>query len=210
MRRITGTKLGRFFAEEIAGPLGADFHIGLPASEDHRVSNVVPPPPLPIDMAGLDPDSVMVKTFSGPAPDASIAWTEAWRRADIGAANGHGNARSVARIQAVVANGGHVGGVTLLSPKTIDRIFEPQSDGVDLVLGMPVRFGIGYALPHSGSTPYLPEGRRVCFWGGWGGSLIVVDLDRRMTVAYMMNKMAGGLVGNPTSEKLMTAIYEVV
>src|SRR4029078_2338431 len=63
IRRISGRSLGTFFAEEVAGPLGADFHIGLDPSEFHRVSNVVPPPPLPVDMATLDPDSVMFKTF---------------------------------------------------------------------------------------------------------------------------------------------------
>ncbi len=88
IRRITGRKLGQFFAEEIAGPLGADFFIGLPASADARVSNVVPPPPLPFDMDAIDHDSPAFKTFTGPAPDASVAWTEGWRRADIGAANG--------------------------------------------------------------------------------------------------------------------------
>ncbi|MGO9466444.1 MAG: serine hydrolase, partial [Isosphaeraceae bacterium] len=60
---------------------------------------------------------------------------ERWRRADIGAANGHGNARSVARLQSAVACGGEVDGVRLLSPQTIDRIFEVQSDGIDLVIG---------------------------------------------------------------------------
>jgi CubicO group peptidase (beta-lactamase class C family) len=75
IRRVTGKQLGRFFADEIAGPLGADFHIGLDPSEFHRVSNVVPPPPLPIDWETIDLASVLVKTFTGPAPDASVAWT---------------------------------------------------------------------------------------------------------------------------------------
>ena len=209
IRRITGRKLGQFFAEEIAGPLGADFHIGLPPADDARVSNVVPPPPLPVDMTAMDPNSVAVKTFTGPAPDASVAWSEAWRRADIGAANGHGNARSVARIQAVVANGGTLDGVQLLSPKTIKLIFDEQSNGVDLVLGLPVRFGIGYALPQTDTFPHIPDGQ-TCFWGGWGGSMIIVDVARRMTLAYMMNKMAGGLVGNPSSDALITAAYQRV
>ncbi|HWM18966.1 MAG TPA: serine hydrolase domain-containing protein, partial [Ilumatobacteraceae bacterium] len=146
VRRITGLSLGQFFAKEVAGPLGADFHIGLAPEHDHRVSNVVPPPPLPIDVATLDPDSVMVKTFTGPAPDASIAWTEAWRRAEIPAANGHGNARSVARIQNVVACGGTLGDVTLLSSAGCERIFEEQFYGVDKVLGATMRHGIGYGL----------------------------------------------------------------
>ena len=130
IRRITGQRLGEFFAAQIAGPLGADFHIGLPPSEFHRVANVVPWPPQPTDLTQLDPDGPAFKTFTGPAMDRNIewSWTERWRRADIGAANGHGNARSVARIQSAVACGGEVDGVRLLSPKTIDRIFEVQSD----------------------------------------------------------------------------------
>jgi CubicO group peptidase (beta-lactamase class C family) len=81
-----------------------------------------------------------------------------------------------------------------LSPRTCDLIFQEQSNGVDLVIGAPLRFGIGYGLK-STSAPYLAAGR-TCFWGGWGGSIIVVDLDRRMTVSYVMNRMAGGLGGD--------------
>jgi CubicO group peptidase (beta-lactamase class C family) len=205
IRRIDGRSLGNFFAEEVAGPLGADFHIGLPAEHDHRVANVVPPPPLPLDFENLDMESVQIKSFLGPMIDASASSTEAWRRAEIGAANGHGNARSVARIQSVVANGGAVDGVRLLSPATIDLIFDEQSNGEDLVIGMPLRFGIGYGLPIP-EIPYIPAGK-ICFWGGWGGSLIVVDTERRMTAAYMMNKMQAGLVGSPQSEAFIREVY---
>ena len=209
VRRVTGRSLGRYFAEEIAGPLGADFHIGLAPEHDHRVSNVVPPPPLPFDLNTMDANSVAFKTFTGPAPDARAAWTPAWRRAEIGAANGHGNARAVARIQSIVANGGVYDGVRLLSPQTIAAIFEEQANGVDLVLGIPVRFGIGYGLPDPVTVPYLPTGR-VCYWGGWGGSLVVADADRRLTIAYMMNKMAAGIVGGPRAEALVRAAYAAV
>jgi len=136
IRRITGRSLGTYFAEEVAGPLGADFQIGLSPADFSRVSNVVPPPPLPVDFATLDRESVMFKTFTGPSPDASESWKPEWRQAEIAAANGHGNARSVARIQSVITNGGEVDGVRLLSPKTIETIFEEQSNGVDLVLGL--------------------------------------------------------------------------
>jgi len=209
IRRVTGRKLAQFFAEEIAGPLGADFSIGVRPEDDARVSPIVPMPAVPFDFGAVDPDSPGVKTFTGPPIDLAAALGEPWRRADIGAANGHGNARSVARIQAVVANGGTVGGVRLLSARTIDRIFERQSDGVDLVLGIPLRFGIGYALPQATTFPYIPDGR-ICFWGGAGGSMIIIDLDRRMTVSYMMNKMAPVIVGNPTAEAIITATYASV
>ena len=152
IRRITGLKLGEFFKREIADPMKADFHIGLPESEFGRVSNVVPPPPLDMGGAAMDPNSVAFKTFTGPAPDAAVAWTPAWRKADIGAANGHGNARSLARLQALVACGGEVDGVRLLSPKTCDLIFTPQSEGIDLVIGVPAKFGIGYGLATPGDA----------------------------------------------------------
>jgi CubicO group peptidase (beta-lactamase class C family) len=187
IRRITGQRLGEFFAAHVAGRLGADFHIGLPPSEFHRVANVVPPPATPttpvFDPTQLDPKSVAFKTWTNPAmgPLHECSCTEAWRRADIGAANGHGNARSVARLQSAVACGGEVDGVRLLSPQTIDRIFEVESDGIDLVIGIPFKFGVGYSL--------TPEGR-VCAWGGTGGSTVIIDVDRCITFAYVMNKMA--------------------
>jgi CubicO group peptidase (beta-lactamase class C family) len=213
IRRITGHRLGEFFAAHIAGPLGADFHIGLPPSEFHRVANVVPQPPKEVELPGtpdragvimpdppqLDPNSVAFKTWTNPTmrPLHECSCTERWRRADIGAANGHGNARSVARLQSAVACGGEVDGVRLLSPQTIDRIFEVQSNGIDLVIGIPLEIGVGYSL--------LPEGR-VCCWGGAGGSLAMIDVDRRMTFSYVMNKMASGGI----AWALVERVYEIV
>ena len=205
VRRITGQGLGVFFSQQIAQPLGADFHIGLPASEFGRVSNVVPPPPLPFDFSTLDQASVMFKTLSNPLPDASASWTDGWRQAEIGAANGQGNARSAARIQSVLAGGGEVDGIRLLSPRTIDKIFEVQSHGVDLVLGVPIKMGVGYGLPIP-ELPYIPDGK-VCFWGGWGGSLVIVDCDRRMTFSYVMNKMAPGVMGGENVAGLAACAY---
>ncbi|MDG4594706.1 MAG: serine hydrolase [Candidatus Contendobacter sp.] len=207
IRRITGQKLSEFVASEIAGPLGTDFHIGLDPSQFHRVSNVIPfQGPLPIDLV-TDHDSVSYKTLSGPAWEPSVSWTTKWRQADIGAANGHGNARSLARLLSVVACRGEVDGIHLLSPSTCDLIFREQANGVDLVIGVPLRFGIGYALKNE-SIPYLPDGK-VCTWGGWGGSIVVVDLDRRMTVSYVMNRMEGGL-GGERGPDFVRAAYAVL
>jgi len=194
LRRITGKTLKQFVAEEIAAPLGADFQIGAAASDSDRIAPVVPPPPLPFDLSQFDPRSPVVRTFTGPPADAGAANTAGWRAADIGAANGHGNARSVARILSAVTLGGRVDGTELLSEDATSLIFDQQSDGVDLVLGVPLRFGIGYGLPQLQTVPYIPEGR-VCFWGGWGGSVIIMDLDRRLTISYMMNRMGAGIIG---------------
>ena len=197
IRHITGQRLGEFFAAHIAGRLGADFHIGLPPSEFHRVASVVPPPvaPVPAEPMQLDPNSVAFKSMSNPVMTPETTWTAGWRRADIGAANGHGNARSLARLQSAVACGGEVDGVRLLSPPTIDRIFEVQSNGIDLVIGIPSKWGVGYGL--------FPEGRG-CAFGGYGGSLVVIDADRRITFAYVMNKMApgGGTIAAALAERV--------
>lgn len=204
IRRITGQRLGEFLAAHVAGPLGADFHIGLASSEFPRVANIVVPPPAPpadapqFDPTKLDPSSVAFKTWTNPPnvrPESS--WTEGWRRADIGAANGHGNARALARLQSAVACGGAVDGVRLLSPPTIERIFEVQSNGIDLVLGMPIKWGVGYGL--------LPEDR-VCTWGGAGGSLVLADAERRLTVAYVMNKMGPGGIAWALAKR----VYDIV
>jgi CubicO group peptidase (beta-lactamase class C family) len=209
LRRITGMSLKQFVAGQIAGPLGADFQIGAAEHDWDRIANVVPPPPLPFDLEALGLDSPAVRTFTGPPADAAAANTAAWRLADIGAANGHGNARSVARILSVISRGGEVDGVRLLRPETIELIFREQSNGVDLVLGVPLRFGIGYGLPQLDSLPYVPD-EKVCFWGGWGGSVIIMDLGRRMTISYMMNKMGPGIIGSDRSEQYVRAIYDVV
>jgi CubicO group peptidase (beta-lactamase class C family) len=207
VRRISGSGLKQFVASEIAGPLGADFQIGAAEPDWNRIANVIPPPAL--DFGELDPNSLVIRTFTGPFVMAEFANTPGWRNADIGAANGHGNARSVARIMSAVSRGGEVDGVRLLRPETIDLIFREQASGPDLVLGVPLRFGIGYGLPQPDTIPYIPAGR-VCFWGGWGGSIIIMDLDRKMTIAYMMNKMGPGIIGSDRAEQYVRAVYAAV
>jgi Beta-lactamase len=108
-----------------------------------------------------------------------------------------------------VACGGEVDGVRLLSPKTIDRIFEVQSNTVDLVMGIQLRMGVGYGiLPMPQVLPFLPEGR-LASWGGAGGSLVIADVDRRMTFAYAMNKMVPCLIG-PIPGALVKRLYDIL
>ncbi|WP_329220523.1 beta-lactamase family protein [Streptomyces sp. NBC_01485] len=177
VRRITGLAPGEFFAAEIAGPLGADFRMGLPAEHDHRVARALPPP-------SRDEDYIAGAPSGNAAPTVATAIrlrdgnSVAWRRAQIPAASGFGNARSVALVQSVMACGGAVRGVRLLSRAGRDRAWEEQFSGEDRVLGMPVSWGLGYG--RFGTT---------YGWGGWGGSLVVIDPEARMTVAYVTNQM---------------------
>lgn len=207
VRRVTGRTIGTFFREEVAGPLGADFHIGLPASEDDRVAQLVPPPRA-LGADGTDgppPDSVVAKTFAGAALTAKEPRTRAWRAAEIPAAGGTGNARSVARVHSALACGGAVDGVRLLSETGVARILEEQIRGMDLVLGVPFALGNGFGL-NSEERPIGPN-PRTFFWGGWGGSLAITDLDARMTITYVMNRMAADLVGDLRGGKIAAAAY---
>lgn len=202
VRRVSGQTIGSFFRAELAEPLGADFHIGLPAEHDERVARVIPPPPLV--PGAIDPDSIAIRTLSNPPLSAEQSWEEAWRRAEIPAAGGTGNARSVATVQSVLASGGEVNGRRFLSEETCNLVFREQCNGTDLVLGVPLRHGIGYGLP--GERIPLPN-PRTCFWGGWGGSLIIVDLDARMTVAFVMNRMGEGTLGDDRGATVLLAAY---
>jgi hypothetical protein len=93
-------------------------------------------------------------------------------------------------------------------PRTIDRIFEVQSDGIDLVLGMRLRIGVGNGLPWPGVRPFVPEGR-ACFGTGAGGSVVLADADRRRTVAYVMNKMAPYPIVTPIAAAPVDRVYDI-
>ena len=119
VRRITGQSLGSFFASELAGPTGADFHIGTGPELDDRVALLLQPPKLGIDdLDSLAPGAdreIAVKTLTNPLMGGEMSWTIPWRRAEIPAANGHGNARSVALAQSVLSSGGEAPGGRIMS-----------------------------------------------------------------------------------------------
>ncbi len=196
VRRITGTTIGQFFKSEVAEVLGVDFFIGLPESEESRVSVVTPPPAE--DFSNDAPDSIRVRTLRSIDAAAVLPRQRWWRAAEIPAANGHGNALSVATIQQVMANNGHVNGHRFFSEKTGDLVFQRQVGGVDLVLSQDMSFGLGYGLASS----YVPVGPRTCFWGGFGGSQVTMDQDLGLTISYMMNKMQVGLIGDTRGSEI--------
>lgn len=208
IRRIDGRTPGAFIRDEIARPLGADFHVGLPASEDARVADMVPPTADEAATAASiirPPESLYAAVMGNPPLQPEIANTPAWRRAEIPAANGHGNARSVARIMAVLAGGGALDGVRLLSRETIERAITEQIYGQDLVLNFPIRWGLGFML-NSPTLPLSPN-EHTFGHGGWGGSLGFADLDAGASWAYVMNKMTPGTAGDNRAFLLVQAFY---
>ncbi|HEY1827879.1 MAG TPA: serine hydrolase domain-containing protein [Acidimicrobiales bacterium] len=206
VRRITGETIGSFFAREVAKPLEADFLIGQPESEEHRIALVIPPPPLDPSQMGAELPPFMLRTFMNPMIDATMAHHPWFRRCESPAANGQGNARSVAAVQSVVSGRGEARGVRLFSEKTADVIFEVQAEGIDQVLGAPLRMGMGYGL----ANVDMPIGPRACYWGGYGGSVVVNDMDTGLTISYVMNRMESGLVGDTRGMNIVAEAMRVV
>jgi CubicO group peptidase (beta-lactamase class C family) len=204
VRRVTGRSIGTFFREEVAEPLGADFHIGLDPKHDGRVGELVPPKSAL--GSGADADTIAVRTLTSVSITGKEPSTRAWRAAEIPAAGGIGNARAVARVHSALACGGEVDGVRLMSEATVDRILEEQTNGIDRVMQVPMRFGMGFGLVHE-SFPLSPN-KRTFFWGGWGGSLAIIDLDARMSIAYVMNRMEADLLGDRRGGSLVMAAYQ--
>lgn len=204
VRRATGKTIGTVFRTEIAEPLGADFHIGLPASEDARVADLQPPPAAIGAQATSDLQRNMA---TNPGIDVGETAKRAWRGAEIPAAGGTGNARSVAEIHAILANGGVAKGKHFLSEAGCRRALECQVEGTDLVLGIPVRFGMGFGLP-GGMVP-LPNSNS-CYWGGYGGSVAIIDMDAQTSFSYVMNRMEGTTTGDARGFALVMATWQAM
>jgi CubicO group peptidase (beta-lactamase class C family) len=208
LRRIDGRTLGTFFREEVTTPLDADFHIGLPLSEGRRVAQLDVSGGRIDEVVEGEPDSIAVKTFRSCLLDGTETETDEWRRAEIPAAGGIGNARSISRVHSAIACGGVLNGVTLMRPETIAAALERQTFERDIVLGLAVPYGTGFGINHE-RVPLTPSARTL-YWFGWGGSMGVIDLDERMTISYAMNKMAGGLVGDSRAFNLIAAAYAAI
>jgi len=206
VRRITGRSLGTFFRQEIAEPLGEDFHIGLPASEDHRVADLIPPPPGGAIGDGEQSDLTR-NMSSNPGIDPLDTRTREWRAAEIPAAGGTGNARSVAQIHTILANGGVAKGKRFMSEAGCRKALEVQVEGTDKIMGIPAKFGLGFGLP--GAMVPLPNPNSM-FWGGYGGSLIIIDMDARATFGFVMNKMVPTTTGDMRALGLAMTMWQAL
>jgi CubicO group peptidase (beta-lactamase class C family) len=225
VRRIDGRSLGRFFRDEVAGPLGLDFFIGLPATEEHRVAPLLPftlPEVEGVDVpAGTDAleamatvlgrDSMLVKALGTPRGafrDTDVWNTPAVRAAEIPAANGVTDARSVARLYASLV--GEVDGVRVLGPEQLADATRQRTTGPDIVLmGMDVQHGLGYMVQSEMIAPGAAHGATHGFGHfGMGGSAGWGDPDARLGLGYVMNRMDIGLTGDLRSANLIDATYE--
>lgn len=223
LRRITGRTVGQLLADEATGPLGLDAWIGLPAEEEPRVE------PL---SGGLTPDipdadparRALIEQFMGPdtmlgraltchgALEGNVFNRPELRAAEIPAANGVCDARSLSRLYAAVI--GDVdgderfrAGKRLLDPATVAAASTTQTTGNDLVLFFETTFGLGFMT----SSPFAPYGGPRGFGhAGAGGSVGFADPEHGIGFGYVMSEMQANLSGDPRTRALVAAVYDAI
>ncbi len=222
VRRVSGRSLGTYFAEEVAGPLGLDFWIGLPAEYEPRVSPISGGSVIPggiAEGAGAEPggfaSTLMARALNAAGAFGERGWmnARAWHAAEVPAANGITNATSLSRLYA-----GLIGTVDggpaepLLTSAQIDEARTVRTFGPDqcfLTLGFPMEQKIGQGFWVS--SPYSPFGAEGAFGhAGAGGSYGFADPENGLAVGYVMNQMSAGVVGDPRSRRLIQAIYGAI
>jgi CubicO group peptidase (beta-lactamase class C family) len=211
IRRVTGTSPGRFLAKDVAGPLDADFFVGLPETEEERVAPTIPAPEpsdpeqLALRERFMGPDTLLGRVLSGPSNlfAYSQMWnTRALHAAEMPSSNGIASARGVARIYAAMV--GELDGLRILRPETLERARRVEAEGPDKVIRVPMRFGLGFALGDT-LAPACPAG---CLGHpGAGGSLGFADPERQIGFGYVMNQMKLGLSGDERAAGLAEALY---
>ena len=212
IRRITGKTLGTYFHEKVAKPLGADFYIGLPDSEMDRVVYMIgpnrarvpqkkidgPPPKMP-PMYAITQQNPVIRPYQD-------VGSHAWRKAELAAANGHANARGIARIYGALANHGEIDRVRIISQEGIAAATKEEVSGrTDLVTGMVPVFARGFALNRDKNMGPNP---RSFGHGGAGGSLGFADPDAGLGFGYAMNQMQVNTEDESRAGRLVQAAYD--
>lgn len=211
IRRASGLSVGQFLAQEISGPLDANVFIGLPQSEEHRVALLLPS----TQQASLNPNDIAETEPVMPPPEAIIAVTNpqmeptlpnarAWRAAEIPAGNGHASALGIAKLYAVLANGGTHEGVRLMGPNTIAALSELQTDRDDILLGEPAYWRQG--LTGNIGNMYGPLDTTIGH-SGWGGSFGCFDPVNKVAIGYVLNQMGDKTVGDPRCDTICHAVH---
>lgn len=205
LRRVDGRGIGRFLAEEIAGPVGADFYLGLPEREDTRVAEMIEGAKVSDWIVGTRA-SPFPHACDNPAPRALAPNDRGWRAAEVPGANGHATANAVARIYGMLAAGGAWEGRHVISHAAVDEATRLRIRGVDDSSGAPAAFAAGFQLDDSCYAGRASP--RTFGHAGWGGSIGFADPVAGVGFAYVTNQMSAFDDVDPRRNALIGAVYD--
>ncbi|WP_342363126.1 serine hydrolase domain-containing protein [Terrarubrum flagellatum] len=209
-RRVTGKTIAQYFRDEIAIPLNLDYQIGgLSPADQARCAELQPVLEGTLfAVKDSQPDTLVGKAF---AQNPDEPWpvtlnSRAWREAEIASANGHGNARAVARLYGAIARGGELDGVRVLSPRAIDRMIIEQHNLTEVMQNRPYHQGLGVLL-NTGSAVWMGPNPKAFGHHGIGGSIGMGDVDAKLGIAYSINRMHARGDNGPRARRLIEAVY---
>lgn len=199
-RRLDGRTLGEAMREDLAEPLGLDFYIGLPEAEEPRLAEIKKPN-APPNLGTID--AIKKAAF---LDRGGIASSREWRAVELPGSNGVGTAEALAKAMAVVACGGTVGGMEILSADGVAELVKPRVSGPDKVLPFDLTWAAG--LMRNTGQFGAEAGPNTVGHFGWGGSMALADPDRRLSIGYVMNRQSPHLIADPRPLALTDAVYD--
>jgi CubicO group peptidase (beta-lactamase class C family) len=210
VRRVDGRPFLQFFREEVTSPLQVEYRFGLSAEDEKRVADIIPNSASSTVSLIEQPDSNIGRAWRVRPEEPGLLYNlPSFRRAVIPSGNGHSHARGTARIFALLANGGELDGVRLLSPELIDEARTPQWDGACGLTGRPYRYGLGFFLNKPPLTPFGPNSRAFGH-PGLGGAVGISDPENALAFSYSPNWLCAGEGVGDRSEALIHAAFECV
>lgn len=222
IRRVSGYEsFNHYFQAQVAGPLGVNCHFGVP---DHLLSSIADTGPLKRSLGSApssegansvalgklmksDPRGVTNRAFGNPISLMMASNTQAWRQAQIPAANAHANALALASIYGSLANRE----LALLPLEWHPLCWQEQTFAPDNVLGLPLRFSHGFMLSQA-DRPDCRYGRGARAFGhpGAGGCVGFADVDYALGFGYITHRMGQSLLIDERAVRLIDAVYRVL
>ena len=235
IRRVDGRSVGQYFKEEIAEPLNIDFHIGLDEIDFIRCADMLmierDSMQLPGQFLRYVPSFLLPKRLKNfktalISGDFLEAFQERedddnnyvnsldWRKAEIPSANGHGTAKSLARLYGILSNGCVRDEISIMSEASLQHAITPHSSGPDSVLfGAPIRFGLGYELAQGISllgniSPTLNN--KMFGHAGVGGAVAFGDPEKGIGYGFICNQQHNPRELYRTSNLLTEELYSSI
>jgi CubicO group peptidase (beta-lactamase class C family) len=216
VRRLTARTLGDYWREQFGEPLELEIWIGLPEAENARAATIYAakagraPSPASFYEALATPGTIARKTFTSPAGLHAVSGMNAptVRAMPIVSFAGIGNASSLAKFYAMLANGGELDGRRFFTAETLAKMTSSLTVGEDCVFQISTAFSAGFMKDPPDASPRVFGPSRSAFGHpGAGGSHAFADPENRIAFAYVMNQMEQSLLPNEKSVRLIDAIY---